>query len=93
MGESARDAGRQLGAHERTAVENVVAEARALELTRGLLNRWRGRLMRTGSTGKYILGGLLIFVAILILTGWDRVFEGFVVEHSPDWLTDFTTSV
>jgi cytochrome c-type biogenesis protein len=60
---------------------------------RGLLNRWRRRLMRAGGNGKRILGGVVIFVALLILTGADRVFEGIVVTNSPGWLTDLTTAI
>lgn len=61
--------------------------------TRGFLNRWRGRLMSTGSGGRRVLGILLIVVAVMILTGFDRVIEGLVVEHSPDWLNDLTTAI
>ncbi|MFA5966822.1 MAG: cytochrome c biogenesis CcdA family protein [Sphingomonas sp.] len=61
--------------------------------TRGFLSRWRGRLMSTGQGGKRVLGGLLILVSLLILTGGDRMFEGLVVSISPDWLTDLTTSI
>ncbi|CAN5332468.1 cytochrome c biogenesis CcdA family protein [soil metagenome] len=61
--------------------------------TRGFLSRWRGRLMSTGQGGKRVLGALLILVALLILTGGDRFFEGVVVSISPDWLTDLTTAI
>lgn len=61
--------------------------------TRGFLSRWRGRLMRTGGNGRRVLGGLVIAVGLLILTGGDRVFEAIVVQASPDWLTDLTTLV
>ncbi|MFA6125167.1 MAG: cytochrome c biogenesis CcdA family protein [Sphingomonas sp.] len=60
--------------------------------TRGFLSRWRGRLMSTGKGGKRVLGALLIIVGVLILTGGDRLFEGFIVSISPDWLTDLTTT-
>ncbi len=61
--------------------------------TRGFLARWRGRLMSAGGSGRRVLGGLVIAVGLLILTGGDRVFEAAVVQASPDWLTDLTTSV
>lgn len=61
--------------------------------TRGFLSRWRGRLMSTGQGGKRMLGALLVLVAMLILTGGDRLFEGLVVSISPDWLTDLTTAI
>jgi cytochrome c-type biogenesis protein len=62
-------------------------------LTRSALTRWRGRMMATGKTGKYMLGGLLVFVGALIFTGYDRVIEGVLVAASPDWLTDLTTMI
>jgi cytochrome c-type biogenesis protein len=62
-------------------------------LTRSALGRWRGRMMATGKTGKNVLGGLLVFVGILIFTGYDRVLEGVLVMASPDWLTELTTMI
>ena len=60
---------------------------------RGLLSRWRRTLMQTGGSGKRVLGAVVVLVALLILTGTDRVFEGIVVANSPAWLTDLTTSI
>ena len=62
-------------------------------LTRSALGRWRGRMMATGKTGKTVLGGLLVFVGILIFTGFDRVVEGVLVTASPEWLTELTTMI
>jgi cytochrome c-type biogenesis protein len=62
-------------------------------LTRSALGRWRSRMMATGKTGKYVLGGLLVFVGIMIFTGVDRVVEGLLVTASPDWLTELTTMI
>ncbi len=59
--------------------------------TRGFLSRWRGRLMSAGGSGKRVLGGLLLVVGVLIMTGGDRAFEAVVVAASPDWLIDLTT--
>jgi cytochrome c biogenesis protein CcdA len=61
--------------------------------SREALSRWRGRMLRAGSTGKYLLGGILLLVGVLILTGWDKRIEAWAVEHSPSWLTWLTTSV
>lgn len=60
--------------------------------TRGFLARWRGTLMASGKNGKRVLGALLMFVALLILTGADHRFEAFVLSVSPDWLTTLTTA-
>ncbi|MBC2668475.1 cytochrome c biogenesis CcdA family protein [Novosphingobium piscinae] len=61
--------------------------------TRSLLAQWRGRLMRAGGTGKRVLGGLLMVVGMLIITGGDKLIEGVLVSASPDWLVDLTTSI
>ena len=62
-------------------------------LTRSAMHRWRGRMMATGQTGKYILGGSLVVVGIMIFTGIDRVIESVLVTASPDWLTELTTMI
>jgi cytochrome c-type biogenesis protein len=61
--------------------------------TRAFLTRWRNKMMSGGKRGKYILGGLLIVVGGLILTGGDHLIEGLLVSVSPEWLTDLTSSV
>lgn len=59
---------------------------------RELMARWRARLLGAGASGKRVLGGLLIAVAILIGTGLDRVLEGVIVSASPDWLIAWSTA-
>ncbi len=61
--------------------------------TRSLLARWRSRLMNAGGAGKQVLGGLLMMVGVLIFTGGDKLLEGVLVQASPDWLVDLTTSI
>lgn len=60
-------------------------------LSREAMLRTRGKLMKVGSTGKYVLGVLMIAVGASILTGFDRGLEARLVQWSPDWLTDLTT--
>lgn len=60
-------------------------------LSREAMIRWRSRLMQAGSGGKVVLGGLLIAVALLILTGLDKSIEAALVSASPAWLTELTT--
>ena len=60
-------------------------------LSRGVLSRWRGRLMEAGKAGRLALGGTALAVAALILTGADRAIETVLVAASPAWLTDLTT--
>ena len=40
-------------------------------LSRQALLRWRDRLLKAGKSGKYLLGGLLLFVGVLIVSGLD----------------------
>jgi hypothetical protein len=51
----------------------------------------RGRLLAAGQRGRWLLGLALLLIGLAILTGQDRGFEAWVVEHSPDWLTALTT--
>jgi cytochrome c-type biogenesis protein len=60
-------------------------------VSRGAMQRWRNRLMEAGKGGKVLLGGLLVAVGLLIVTGLDKRFETLVVEASPAWLTELTT--
>jgi cytochrome c-type biogenesis protein len=61
--------------------------------TQSLLSRWRGRLMSAGTRGRRVLGGLIVVVGALIVTGWDRSLEAAVLGVLPDWLTNLTTSL
>ncbi|MBV8048219.1 MAG: cytochrome c biogenesis protein CcdA [Paludibacterium sp.] len=64
-------------------------------LLAGLSRHWlRPRLATLGMAGavsRGVLGLVLLLVALLIVSGLDRVLETWLVEHSPDWLTALTT--
>lgn len=60
-------------------------------VSREVMLRWRERLRRTGQGGKAILGGVLVVMALLILSGGDRALETALVNASPTWLTQLTT--
>jgi cytochrome c-type biogenesis protein len=60
-------------------------------LSREALMHWRDRLLHAGKGGKYLLGGLLVLLGVLILSGLDRQLEAILVEASPAWLTQLTT--
>ena len=60
-------------------------------LSRDTMLRLRGRLLAAGQAGKFVLGAMLLIVGMGILTGWDKQLEGWVVERSPEWLTNLTT--
>lgn len=59
--------------------------------SREAMQRWRGRLAEAGKGGKMLLGVLLVAVGLLVATGADKQLEAFLVEASPQWLTDLTT--
>jgi cytochrome c-type biogenesis protein len=41
---------------------------------------------------KKVLGYILILLSVMILTGYDKELETFLVELMPEWLSDLTTS-
>ena len=60
-------------------------------VSRETIARLRGRLLAAGNAGKGALDTMLLLVGLSILTGWDKQVEGWVVERSPQWLTNLTT--
>jgi cytochrome c biogenesis protein CcdA len=60
-------------------------------LSREAMLAWRSRLLSTGQTGKFALGGTLLILGVLIATGLDKTLEAAVVAASPTWLADITT--
>jgi len=60
-------------------------------LSREALTRWRGRMLQAGQRGKAVLGGAMVLIGLMILSGLDHQIEAFLVRHSPDWLTNLTT--
>lgn len=60
-------------------------------VSREAMSRWRGRLAEAGKSGKMVLGALLVAVGLLVATGADKRLETFLVNASPQWLTDLTT--
>jgi cytochrome c biogenesis protein CcdA len=60
-------------------------------MSREALARWRSRLLAAGSGGKALMGGVLLAVGVLILSGLDKRLEAVLVQASPAWLTELTT--
>lgn len=60
-------------------------------LSREALLRWRDRMAGAGKGLKIAMGAILIAIGILILSGFDRQLETWLVEISPAWLTTLTT--
>lgn len=61
-------------------------------LSRGAMMKAKGRLGNAGKFGKQLLGGFLILISLLVITGQDKPLETFLLKHSPSWLTDLTTT-
>lgn len=61
--------------------------------TRSLLARSRGSLMRVGGGVKRVLGMSLGLVGLLIITGLDHRLEAGLLNASPDWLVQASTSI
>jgi cytochrome c-type biogenesis protein len=61
-------------------------------LSRATLMRVRANLMSAGKFGKGLLGAAFIVIGVAIVGGADKRIEAALVEASPQWLTDLTTS-
>ena len=60
-------------------------------LSREGMQRARGKMASIGNTGKKIMGGIMLVLGVLILSGLDKQLEATLVNLSPDWLTTLTT--
>lgn len=60
---------------------------------RSLFMQMRGGLAAKARLGKILLGGILLLVSLLILSGVDKIIEGAFVSAAPDWLVELTTSI
>jgi len=62
-------------------------------VSRPAMARLRGKLFEAGKRGKQILGIALLAIGIAILTGADKRFEAWALDHAPAWLIELTTSI
>src|SRR6202035_2787918 len=60
-------------------------------LSRASLMHLRGRLLQTGKYGKQLLGFIMLGLGALIVTGTDKSIESWILDRTPDWLTNITT--
>lgn len=60
-------------------------------LSRSVMSKVGGKLMNAGKTGKILLGFVMVLFAVMILFAADKPVESWLVDHSPDWLTNLTT--
>ena len=62
------------------------------QLSRATLMNTRSRLMSAGKLGKALLGAAFILIGVTIVSGADKRIEAALVNASPQWLTELTTS-
>lgn len=62
-------------------------------LSRQAMMKFRDRLFKAGNTGKKALGGLLLAMGMLIVTGIDKNLEALILQISPEWLIQLTTAI
>ncbi len=61
------------------------------QLSAVTLRRLRGRLVSAGTTGKRVLGVLLLGIGAAILTGLDKTVEAVLLRLGPQWLNELST--
>jgi cytochrome c-type biogenesis protein len=62
-------------------------------VSRQAMGRIRTKLLTAGKIGKQLLGGIMLLLGVLIITGGDKVFETWVLQVAPNWLVHLTTSI
>jgi len=60
-------------------------------MSRSAMLKVRGRLLQFGIAGKFVLGSVMLLMAIATISGADRQAEAWALNHSPAWLTNLTT--
>lgn len=60
-------------------------------LSHKTLAAWRTHISRIGNGLKAALGGALVVLGSLVVTGMDKLLETALVDISPSWLIDLTT--
>lgn len=60
-------------------------------LSRQMMLRMRSSMMSAGGKMKAVLGGVLVVVGLLVMSGLDKRAEAIIVAASPAWLTNLTT--
>ncbi|KIZ48202.1 MULTISPECIES: cytochrome c biogenesis protein CcdA [Rhodopseudomonas] len=62
------------------------------QLSRAALMGMRDRLLSAGKLGKTLLGAAFVLIGVAIVSGADKKIEAALVNASPAWLTELTTS-
>ena len=53
----------------------------------------RGRMLAVGKIGKQVLGGIMLLLGGMILSGTDKLLEAWILQAAPEWLVQLTTSI
>jgi cytochrome c biogenesis protein CcdA len=61
--------------------------------SRRMLLERRGQMLTVARVSRSVMGGVLLAIGLLVLTGLDKHVESFLVAISPDWLITLTTSI
>jgi len=61
-------------------------------LSREGMQRARGKMTNIGNTGKKVLGGLMLGLGLLILSGLDKQLEALLLDMAPAWLINISTT-
>jgi cytochrome c biogenesis protein CcdA len=62
-------------------------------LSREGMQRIRGKMANIGNTGIKILGGIMLLLGALILSGLDNHLEAALLNIAPDWLIRLSTTI
>jgi len=62
-------------------------------LSRQAMLRIRGKLLASSKLGKQVLGSAMLLLAVMILSGADKMFEAWVLNAAPDWPVNLTTAI
>jgi cytochrome c biogenesis protein CcdA len=62
-------------------------------VSRATLMRLRARMLSAGKLGKILLGVAFVLIGVTVVSGLDRKIEAALVDLSPQWLTELTTSI
>lgn len=60
-------------------------------VSREAVGRIRDRLLGAGRLGKAVLGAVLVVIAALVITGFDKTLEAAILDVAPEWLVSLTT--
>jgi cytochrome c-type biogenesis protein len=61
--------------------------------SRQVLLERRKQVLSVAQAGRWVMGGVLLAMGLLVITGLDKHVEALLVSLSPDWLIELTTSI